>query len=173
MKTRSMRLLDRCLPSGNDTALPLFVVRQRQTCGGCYGSAQRGKAEHLPVAEIAGIEPAPLCELKYKGKWSHSSPVTDRCTTLFCRDCTYSLGSARGTDRRHPVCVCYRPFGTSSLEGEGGSLLLLSAPAGGSGLCVSIAITGTNFTRHEVFTSSPPKFRQNCRWTPFLRTLSC
>ena len=63
------------------------------------------------MAEIAGIEPAPLCELTHKGKWSHSSPVTDRCTTLFCRDCTYSLGSARGTDRRHPVCVCYRPFG--------------------------------------------------------------
>lgn len=110
MDLATTRLPDRCLPSGNDTALPLFV-RQRQTCGGCYGNALREKAEHLPVAEIAGIEPAPLCELKHKGKWSHSSPVTDRCTTLFCRDCTYSLGSARGTDRRHPVCVCYRPFG--------------------------------------------------------------
>lgn len=62
------------------------------------------------MAEIAGIEPAPLCELTHKGKWSHSSPVTDRCTTLFCRDCTYSLGSARGTDRR-PVSATDRLVG--------------------------------------------------------------
>ncbi len=45
MDLATTRLPDRCLPSGNDTALPLFVVRQRQTCGGCYSSAQRGKAE--------------------------------------------------------------------------------------------------------------------------------
>lgn len=52
-----------------------------------------GKRSIRHMAEIAGIEPAPLCELTHKGKWSHSSPVTDRCTTLFCRVLiTYSLG---------------------------------------------------------------------------------
>ena len=71
-KTRNMRLLDRCLPSGNDTALPLFA-RQRQTCGGCYGNALREKAEHLPVAEIAGIEPADVCKAHVAGPVPHIS----------------------------------------------------------------------------------------------------
>ena len=135
--------------------LPPLDVRQGVACGGCYGSAQRGKAEHCYIAEIAGIEPAPLCELTHKGKWSHSSPVTDRCTTLFCRDCTYSLGSARGTDR-HILCLlptvwsatgtdttCAITCSTGRLEGKRGPFFLPAAPTGGAGPRAGVTITGT------------------------------
>lgn len=115
----------------------------------------RKKRSICHMVEIAGIEPAPLCELTHKGKWSHSSPVTDRCTTLFCRDCTYSLGSARGTDR-HILCLlptvwsatgtdttCAITCSTGRLEGKRGPFFLPAAPTGGAGPRAGVTITGT------------------------------
>ena len=61
------------------------------------------KAEHSPVAEIAGIEPADVCKAHMAGP-NPISPATDRCTTLFCRVLiTYSLSLAREADR--PMCM--------------------------------------------------------------------
>ena len=59
------------------------LVRQRQTCGGCYGSALREKAEHCYIAEIAGIEPANVYKRTHLARPDPISPVTDRCIA-FC-----------------------------------------------------------------------------------------
>lgn len=88
---------------------------------------------------------------------------------------TYSLGSARGTDRR-VLCLlptvwsaagtditCTITRGTGGFEGKRRPFFLFTAPAGGADLCAGITVTGTDLTGHEVFTSSLPKFRQRHR----------